>query len=65
MKILVSLETKKSLELAEKIKDYVDGFKISGTDLWKHGGLAMYNRAEHWGEYIGTGKRNVLCIFTE
>ena len=44
MKILVSLETKKSLELAEKIKDYVDGFKINHllwdeivawTDSWK------------------------------
>ena len=33
MKILVSLETKKSLELAEKIKDYVDGFKINHL-LW-------------------------------
>ena len=29
MKIIVSLETKKSLDLAEKIKDYVDGFKIN------------------------------------
>lgn len=33
MKILVSLETKKSLDLAEKIKDYVDGFKINHL-LW-------------------------------
>ena len=33
MKILVSLETKKSLELAERIKDYVDGFKINHL-LW-------------------------------
>lgn len=33
MKIIVSLETKKSLELAEKIKDYVDGFKINHL-LW-------------------------------
>ena len=29
MKILVSLETKQSLDLAERIKDYVDGFKIN------------------------------------
>ena len=34
MKILVSLETKKSLELAERIKDYVDGFKINYL-LWE------------------------------
>jgi len=33
MKIIVSLETKKSLELAERIKDYVDGFKINHL-LW-------------------------------
>ena len=33
MKILVSLESKKSLELAERIKDYVDGFKINHL-LW-------------------------------
>ena len=33
MKIIVSLETKKSLDLAEKIKDYVDGFKINHL-LW-------------------------------
>ena len=33
MKILVSLETKKSLDLAERIKDYVDGFKINHL-LW-------------------------------
>ena len=33
MKIIVSVETKKSLDLAEKIKDYVDGFKINHL-LW-------------------------------
>ena len=33
MKILVSLETKKSLDLAERIKDYVDGFKVNHL-LW-------------------------------
>tara|TARA_Y100001970_G_scaffold87684_1_gene110717 strand:- start:609 stop:1277 length:669 start_codon:yes stop_codon:yes gene_type:complete len=33
LKIIVSLETKKSLELAERIKDYVDGFKINHL-LW-------------------------------
>ena len=33
MKIIASLETKKSLELAERIKDYVDGFKINHL-LW-------------------------------
>jgi len=33
MKIIVSLETKKSIEVAERIVDYVDGFKINHM-LW-------------------------------
>ena len=33
MKIIVSLETKKSIDLAHKIVDYVDGFKINHL-LW-------------------------------
>ena len=33
MKILVSLETKQSIEVADRIVDYVDGFKINHL-LW-------------------------------
>ena len=33
MKIIVSLETKQSIDLAHRIVDYVDGFKINHL-LW-------------------------------
>ena len=46
MKILVSLETKKSLELAERIKDYVDGFKINHM-LWDE----IIAWPEDWAKY--------------
>ena len=46
MKILVSLETKKSIDLAHKIVDYVDGFKINHL-LWDE----IIAWPEDWAKY--------------
>ena len=46
MKILVSLETKKSIDLAERIVDYVDGFKINHM-LWDE----IIAWPEDWAKY--------------
>ena len=46
MKILVSLETKKSIDLAHKIVDYVDGFKINHL-LWDE----IVAWPEDWAKY--------------
>ena len=46
MKIIVSLETKKSIDLAHKIVDYVDGFKINHL-LWDE----IIAWPEDWAKY--------------
>ena len=46
MKIIVSLETKKSIEVAERIVDYVDGFKINHM-LWDE----VIAWPKHWTHY--------------
>ena len=46
MKILVSLETKKSIDLAHKIVDYVDGFKTKHL-LWEE----IIAWPEDWAKY--------------
>ena len=46
MKIFVSLETKKSIDLAHKIVDYVDGFKINHL-LWDE----IIAWPEDWAKY--------------
>lgn len=46
MKIIVSLETKKSIDLAERIVDYVDGFKINHM-LWDE----IIAWPEDWAKY--------------
>lgn len=43
MKILISLETEESLKIAERVKDYVDGFKINHL-LWNHRIPKYYNK---------------------
>ena len=45
-KIIVSLETKKSIDLAHKIVDYVDGFKIN-LMLWDE----IFAWPEDWAKY--------------
>ena len=37
--------------------------EINGSDLWSHGGLIMTNELMHSGKYIGTGTREILCLF--
>ena len=46
MKIIVSLETKKSIEVAERLVDYVDGFKINHM-LWDE----VIAWPKHWTHY--------------
>ena len=47
MKILVSLETKQSIEVADRIVDYVDGFKINHM-LWDE----IVAWPEHWAKNL-------------
>ena len=47
-KIIVSLETKQSIDLAHKIVDYVDGFKINHL-LWDE----IVAWADEWARILG------------
>ena len=47
MKIIVSLETKQSIEVADRIVDYVDGFKINHM-LWDE----IVAWPEHWAKNL-------------
>jgi hypothetical protein len=44
-------------------KFYVGDVEVSSRKRWEYGGLIMHNNALHSGEFTGSGKRDVLCIF--
>lgn len=53
------------LNKEQNIKEhfYIETNPVSGDELWNNGGLIMYKEAEHYGNYIGSGYRDVICVF--
>lgn len=41
----------------------INNDEIQGDDLWANGGLIMNDEAIHSGKYIGSGIREIMCIF--